>query len=125
MRARKIFTDWKIYNPGNTAGRGWQMHCNLIRTEVKCDDYVPTFFTLFLAASNEYKDEGKSSDLLLDECRTDAQAIRKAIEIFDNFVNEIICEEAAIKGASDCAGSDLDEEHEVMTAAEIANDPRI
>ena len=123
MRARIIFTDTARHNLEAQSAYCWYFKANLVRTEG--NDQVDTFYTLFLHASNEGLDRSEGYGLLLDECHTDAQAQRKAIEIFDDFVNELICKEAAIKGASDCAGSDLDEEHEVMTAAEIASDPRL
>jgi hypothetical protein len=81
----------------------WYFKANLVRTEG--NEQVDTFYTLFLNASNEGLDKSEGYRLLLDECNTDAQAQRKAIEVFDNFVNQLIAKEAATRGASDMAGS--------------------
>ena len=94
MRARIIFKDSSRRNLTDQAAYCWYFHAHLVRT-TSADSYVGTFYTLFLHASNEGLDRIEGYDLLLDECRTNAQAIRKAIEVFDNFVNELIAKESA------------------------------
>ena len=111
MKARKIFHETQFSNPSGNPGWGWRYKCDLIKTDGDGDYDVSAFYTLFLQATNEHEDMGASDSALLDDCRTDAQAIRRTIQWFDDFCSE---DRNAIEG-----------QIAPITADDIANDPRL